>query len=415
MSSRILGSLALLIGAVAIERFMYYGYRSFLPITLMDRMQLTSSKMGMVFALMTIVTIVASLVAGGLAFLVQPRLIATGGALVASLGLVVFAMASSEGAAITGLLLGALGSGLVRPCAYGYAARVLTFEGETELAPASGRRFLSMACFMALLLAAINVAAFLAPPIFGVLMQRVGFRVPTLLCVALSVLASAAFGVSVLVDPERRAPSSTPAAQTAYRTEPGTEGAQPGSNPVAIVGALTLALPGALAYLVESAVNRPQDGDYRQFGFLQSAQGAGSVLASLVVFVVLLVLAQNRSRLSVAMLVGVGYVVFAAGATSMLLSPFVMRLFGMTVMGLAEPLYGLAAVFGALAARGKARTLVVAGFMFILSCGSLLSGPIAAAEGLSTVVTVGGALLLLVTGIVLAALSSRIRTFFEAA
>ena len=124
---------------------------------------------------------------------------------------------------------------------------------------------------------------------------------------------------------------------------------------------------------------------------------------------------RTRTRFRPWVLVGVGYVVFAAGATSMLLSPFVMRLFGMTVMGLAEPLYGLAAVFGALAARGKARTLVVAGFMFILSCGSLLSGPIAAAEGLSTVVTVGGALLLLVTGIVLAALSSRIRTFFEAA
>ncbi len=417
MPTRILGSLAILIVAISAERFAYYGHRTFLALALTSELQLSVAKMGAIFGQLTLVSLFATLCAGALAFVLPPRIIAAIGAMGTALGLLIFALSSREGTALLGLLVGSFGTGLVRPCTLAYAARVLTFEGETELVAPSGRRFLSLACFATLLLGMVNVSALLAPAIFGALMQRLGYRTPALFCVAVNVLVAVLFGASLLVDRERVAPSNTPAQPTAYRTEPGAKGsANIGVDPIAIVAALALAVPSALAYLVGSTAERPpEDADYRQYGLLQGAEGVSTAFTAFALFVLLLVLTQKRSPVSLALFVGAGYVAFALSALLLLVPAFAVRLLGMCGAGFSEPLYAVGVVFAALAVRGKAATVMVSGFLLIQMLGGLLGGPLSAERSVAMVTTVGGAVLLVAAGIALMVLSRRIRTLFESA
>ncbi len=416
MPSRILGSLALLVAAISAERFAYYGYHSFLTMILMSAFQLTAVQMGAIYGEITVVSFFASLCAGGLAFVLPPRIIALIGAMTAALGLVVLASAGAPSGAIAGLFVATLGTGLMRPCAYAYAARVLTYEGETELVAPSGRRFLSMASFVALALGMVNVGAFLAPLIFGALYDRVGYRAPAVACAGINVLVAALYAVSLLVDRETRAPSNTPAAHTAYRTEPGTHGAgaSPATNPLAIVTTLGIAVTGALAYFVTTTANRIHlVDDYRQVGVLQATESVMTALTAFVLFIVLLVLAQKRSSVSLALFVGGGYVAFAFSAFLLCSAAFSLRLLAMSAMGFAQPFLGLGLVFAALAVRRRGTALLIAGFLLIEMLGSVVGGPVSAIDGLATIATMGGAALLIGAGIALVVLAPRIRALFE--
>ncbi len=417
MPARVLGSLGILIVAISAERFAYYGYHTFLSLALTSELSLSVAKMGAVFGELMLVSLFATLCAGALAFVLPPRLIAVIGAMAAALGLLIFALSVREATALLGVFVSSFGTGLVRPCTLAYAARVLTFEGETELCAPSGRRFLSLACFATLLLGMVNVSALLAPAVFGALMQRLGFRTPALFCVAIDVLVAVLFGASLLVDRDRVAPSNTPAQPTAYRTEPGAAGsATTGVDPIAIVAALGLAVPGALAYLVATTAERPpEDGDYRQYGWLQGAEGVSTAFTAFALFVVLLVLTQKRSPVSVALFVGGGYVAFGVSALLLLVPAFAVRLLGMCGVGFSEPLYALGVVFAALAVRGKAATVMIGGFLLIQMLGGLLGGPLSAESRVAAVSTVGGVVLLLGAGIALMVLSRRIRALFEPA
>src|SRR6187402_3053760 len=112
MRSRAWVALLLLLPAVLLERFAYYGARAILAIHLQS-VQLSVTESIQLFSITTSLTYLAAVAGGGLAFGIGPRPTAILGSLVTALGLVLTTQPATPRAGVVIMMLGA---GLFRPC-----------------------------------------------------------------------------------------------------------------------------------------------------------------------------------------------------------------------------------------------------------------------------------------------------------
>jgi dipeptide/tripeptide permease len=410
MSSRRQTALFLVLLALGCERASYYGYRSFMFMALRDMGQAFGS-----FSTMSaLITIVGTLVAGGLAFVIGPRVIAVGALALSTLALMGIALL---GGSTSLFIIAAFANGLLRPCTYAYAAEAISREGdEAGFYAPSPRRFAATACFASIALVAINVGAFFGPLIAGQMSSRFGYRLVAGLAMLGMLAAGALFGGSILADPMRPPPSDANPANTAYRTAPATAGPPGAATSNAPLIALALAIPLAVSSFTSVFVNDRETLAGMSYSVIMLGQTADvfvTIVAAACAAGLFLALTSKRSSTSLALFIGIGFIV--AGLAPMFAFPGIgaLAMLGHAVDALGEPLTFLVFVYAALSVRGPARTLVTGGAMIVQTLGSMVASPLSNAAS-PVVMLVLGALAMLVSGVVVLVFARPIQRIFSA-
>jgi MFS family permease len=409
MSTRRILSLALVLVAIASERGAYYGYRSFMVMVLRESSG-GYDGIGTMFTIFAIVSLLGTFVGGAIALGAGPRIAALIGLGASILALSAVALTGAGGA----LYLAALGNGIARPCAFAYAAETISREGDDAgaLAP-SPRRFAATACFSSLALAGINVGAFIGPTVSNVITAHLGFRAAALTVVVVMIVAAAFFGGSIFADPLRPLPSNATPQNTAYRTTAPGPSQAAGAITNAPLVALALAVPLGAASFTEMFVDTLQAND--GLSAMQRTMGQNfdigiTIIASVGAGVLFFALAQFRSSMSVALFLGIGFIV-AGVAAPLALGNVALSFIGTGLNALASPFVLLAIVYAALAVRGKAATLVTAGALAIQTLGAMVAGPLMGKLPAAPMVLLG-AVSLVVAGVLIVALKGPIQRGF---
>lgn len=376
MSFRSWAALGLLVCALAAERSGYYGVRSFLMFHLHDR-GMSTVEASSVFSVFSLVASVAPFAGGGLALLVGPRLAAAIAAFVGALG--AFALATGAPPVLSLIVLG-LGSGAFRPCPFVAGAEILADEdgGAAQGFAPSARRFMSVAAFVVLAYAAINLGALIAPVATGVLASArdvsTSFGVAGALQLLGALLAGAAWFLGT-----SRARELAKAAHDPYRSAQGAPVAAPTlANDSTVFGPLVLLGFAFAAMHLAFEKTMPLSSDMRDARWIYSINVVVVLLLALPSFVLYLVLANQRSALPLTRLLGPGLIVYGAG---MIISTFayatrastLIAALGLVVTAAGEGIAGpIALAYAALAWRGRAATLVVGGWLSLTYLPSLM-------------------------------------------
>jgi dipeptide/tripeptide permease len=414
MNARALAALALLLVALGLERLGYYGSRSFLSLELV-RSGEAASALGRLYSELRLISIVGIGLGGVVALGVGPRATAAIGALLAAGG----HLALAAGAPLlVGAGLIAFGSGVLRPCPVAAAAELLAWDERGPARPGP-HRFTAVAAFAVLGYAAINLGSLLGPVIGGLLRKSAGPALVYGVWAGALVTAALACAVAAALGPSRDDAGNPRPEQGPYRApEPAPPTPAPNAA-MALAGLALLVVPEAVSIL-GTAVSEPPSSLFSgpNIAWLFSVNPAVVVLGSVVVAGLLLAAALQRSTLPPLLLYGVGLALFAVGLGITALTgvggAFVFAL-GEAVRGLGEAaMFGVPLAYAAIAVRGRAATLVVAGWFTVSALVSLVANLLGGFESLHLPLLALCAFAGLAMGAALLALGKKIHlTFFD--
>jgi hypothetical protein len=375
MSSRGILALVLIALATGAERFAYYGSRTFMARDLIDSGRTTAS-LTAAFTAITWGTLLATFIGAGLSYAIGPRITATIGVGIATLGY--FVLAFTDGP-LPGWILIAGGVGIFRVCPYVMAADVLSLEpGSDPQNPASDntgglspRRFAAVSAFAIGTYALINMGAASSAPIITVFRTSLG-RTASLIatgCAALFAVLLAggaallgmstakAVASSAVNDPYRApAPVSSP---QGFQVPPTTT-----ASTQALTGLAILAISAAIFTLGTSIDMPPQTAAIRDMAWLYSLNPSVITIASIALFVVFLVATMGRWTMTPLLLLAIGVSVAGLGflitAASSVAESVAVYAVGAVITGGGEATFPIATAYAALAVRGRGAAIVVA-------------------------------------------------------
>lgn len=406
-------ALLLLCPAVLLDRLAYYGARAHL-FQALGAAGVSSTRAAQLLTVATSLSYLVSVAAGGLAFVIGPRLTAVAGSLVSAVGLGLLARGTTPEA---GLVVMMLGAGLFRPCCIAAAAEIVSGEDvgpSGEALPPSARRFAVLAAIATVIYGGVNLFATLAPVAGGAIYGGLGTRALFGSCLVLELVVALLVGVSALVSLSLRA--SKPAAMppdAIYRTRPAHAATSGVAAPNAIAGLALLAIP-TLLHGVASNIGwafMPFEGVSASIrGLLHMLNPAVVVVASLALAIAWIVSAAGRAQLLPMRVWGVGFVIAGLG-----MLPLALGLHGgtgMFLLGTAITAVGEAAIapivttYAVLAVKPRAAALSVAlmGLVGWLS----YSGSTASALGIPGLLLTLGGVSCLAIGILAALFAPRI-------
>lgn len=290
----------LLPGSFALERLAYYGMRSVLSLHLMRNLGASAASMGQVYTAIGVANILAVLVGGAVCIVIRPSIVLAVGSIIGVLAYGLLSISSSMALVWLAVLILAMGQGLLKPAAFALAASELPFPNEHL-----------RSALMVLMYGATNLSALAGSSGSGAVAVRTGesvsFAIATGFAVVGVLLAAAVVALDYL-------------AKRDSEPEPG-----PAAGGVAAGSGILLAF--ALPYYAAMGLS----GGY-QFDVLQRSGVGAAYMGSLyainpvtvllttgVLFLVFLVLHFARVRLSSLFGIGGGLVIYALGATPLLL------------------------------------------------------------------------------------------------
>ena len=403
-------ALLLLCPAVLLDRLAYYGARAHL-FQALGAAGVSSTRAEQLLTVATSLSYLVSVAAGGLAFVIGPRLTAVAGSLVSAVGLGLLVGGTTPEA---GLVVMMLGAGLFRPCCIAAAAEIVSGEDvgpSGEALPPSARRFAVLAAIATVIYGGVNLFATLAPVASGAIYGGLGTRALFGSCLVLELVIALLVGVSALVSLSLRA--SRPAAgppDAIYRTQAAHAATSGVAAPNAIAGLALLAIPTLLHGMASSIgwAFMPFEGvSAASQGLLQMLNPAVVVVASLGLAIAWIVSAAGRAQLLPMRVWGVGFAIAGLG-----MLPLALGLHGGTGMFLLGTAVGEAAIapivttYAVLAVKPRAAALSVAlmGLVGWLS----YSGSTASALGIPGLLLTLGGLSCLAIGILAALFAPRI-------
>lgn len=406
--------LALLAASLCLERLSYYAMRSTLIMELRDQ-NIPMADIGSTYAAMGWISLLATLIGGGLAFAVGPRVVAAIGALVAALGH--FAVAAG-GPSLATVALVALGSGLLRPCPTAAAAEALSREeGDRATAPPSPRRFAAVVAFAVISYGSINVAGMLAPFLGVTVHERLGASVSHLLSGGVAVLgALLAVGAALLGAFSSRPGEITAGPGGPYRSAERREVAFSSSPGDALAGLAILFASGLLYALGMMLSDAPPSLSPSAWIFSVNPLAVG--FSSVGFFCVVLAATIGRWTTPPLHAYGAGLAFFGLGLVPIAVSSQsgdeMVYALGAAMTGFGEVAVGAIGVaYAALAVPPRAAALAVAGWFgisnIVNAVGGLVLGTMDAAR---TALLVVVALLCMGLGLALFAAARRLHLAF---
>lgn len=421
MSFRAVAALALLIVALGAERCGYYASRSVLMLDLRAA-GMSGADALTLYRTFTFVAYVAAFAGGGLAFAIGPRMTAAIGAVIAAVG--AFSLAGGAPASVASFVL-ALGAGVFKACPYAAAAEVLADEdgGVAQGFLPTPRRFASFATFAVLTYGAINVGAFIAPIVTGVLRttrdgggsgssHAFGGAMDLLAAILAGISTFLGSGTAKTIAREAHAPYRGPDAMPALQPSP-----QPRTNDVFV----PLTLLGVVFVAMHFVMDRAQPGTAElgmpNSSWLYSMNPIIVLAMTVPCGALFFVLALQRSPLPLTRILGAGIVLFGFGG---MLSVIAMvagagvatwaAVLGVTAIAEAVA-FPLGLTYAALAVRSRAATLVVAGWITLTAIPTYLFGTLGFGERMpiaSTIFVALGTLVVLVGGVLVLVNAARL-------
>ncbi len=395
MKRRGLLAMGLLLAAVVVERAGFSCARTTFAVQLHDQGE-TVASIGTIFDVQQGLFLLGMLAGGAAALRLGPRLTAAAALVLAAVG----HLANAAGVPlVAGAGIVFVGVGMFRPCLYTAAAEVLLGDDESPSAPAP-YRFAAVSAFAVATHAAMSFGGFFGPLQSGLLTGEsfgpvhVAAGVETLLAAALA-------GGAVLLGVSSGGAARPATDAGPYRAAPPVAPRAP--MPVAL-GGLALLLGADTVCWMGAGVSLPPAELYRgTSGVWISMVGPGATLAaSAIVFALLLVASIKRWSMPPLHVYGAGLVVVALGLVPIALagsSSAGLYAVGAAISGLGEAgATGIPLAYAAIAVRGRAATLVVAGWMTVTLVLSVASASLAGIEGLRTPLLVGSAVLCLGAG-----------------
>jgi dipeptide/tripeptide permease len=415
MTGRKIATLALVVVAIGLERFAYYASRAVFFMYLTRDGKMTTAAMGVVSGIASAVVAFAPLVGGALAIAVGPRVVALAGAVLATAGYFMLAAGASPYAYIA---VGAFGVGLFKPCLWAIVADEASRDEvaagvDPESAPPSARRFVVAAAVFALMYGATNGGAMIGPPLTAAMADKVGvasaFNVAGVVSFVVLILAIALVALA-----PRRPPRVVPPPQPIYRAPHAPADPVAPSSTAHALGGVALLLVAMIPFDVASALGPdPSEFSQARVMWLYSINPIVVILATVVLFAILLAFALGRTRPVLTRWIGGALIATSFGCALLAVGGFsgglAIVVAGTAIDAAAEPIVAASAMtYAALAAPSRFRTLVVGAwlaipFPFTMAASVFCRTPTARLSALVAV-----ALLLLLAGILALALGRRL-------
>ncbi len=414
MTSRSLLALGLLLAAIAVERFGYFGLSAFLAIDLNDQ-GASASSIGLTFTLLQVLSFVGIIAGGAVAYKLGPRATAVVGAGIATLGH--FALAGGLPTVVAASVIG-LGAGVLRPCPVVAAADAFAWEdGDAEPAP---HRFTAVVAFAIAMGCAVNIGGFIAPITGAYLRSSMGRVIAESANGAVMIVAAALAGAALFLRSDSRGASSEGAAAGPYRKPPERPAHAQTVRASSIAGFALLMVP-TLAYFAAISTRSPSIELLSRQGMLWilALNPAARFVTAIVAFVLLCFAVRERWTTPPLFLYGIGAVVLALGLVPGAAaddSSVGLYAVSTVVMGAGSTFVdAVPMAYAALARRGRAATLVVAGWLVATgSCGRLL-GALAALDVMRAPLLALFGLVVLVAGVAFVVLGRRLHYKYFAA
>lgn len=387
MSFRAVAALALLVFALAAERCGYYAARSVLVLDLVQHRGEAPTQALQLLRLFTFVVYASAFAGGGLAFACGPRITATIGGFVATIG--AFALAGGAPPAISCFLI-AIGAGVFKGAPYAAAAEILADEdgGSAQGFLPTPRRFASFATFAVLTYGAINLGAFIAPIIAGVFRQTRdtgSFGTTYGFAGAMDLLATILAGVTIFLG-SNTAKTMAQQAHAPYRGPDGVAPAAPVAHAPANDVFVPLTLLGVAFAAMHFVLNHAQPDPILlripRDSFIHSLNPVVVLLMTIPCGVLFFVLALQRSAVPLTRILGGGLAVLAFGG---LLASLALLMSGGTTLAMWTPALILISIgesiaapigltYAALVLRSRAATMVVAGWITLTAMPDYIYG-----------------------------------------
>lgn len=381
MSFRGLLALTLLLAATGAERLAHYGIRSFLVLELTRGEGMTSAAITTTLSVSSFGSVVAMFVGAGLVLATGPRVTAVVGALLAALGLLLVALGAPL---LAGWALAAAGAGIFRVCPFVAAAEVLgTDETASDLrvhAP-HPQRFVRVAAFSAVAHAAINVCAAFAAPIAGKLYMEGGRAIAAGFAASLAFVA-ALFASGTAIVGMTRAPDrgAGPRFADPYRAPSPPIPIRPSAPSMKpLAGAALLAcVVGAFDVGQATGAAHPPEMAMENVGRLYTINAAVTMIQLAIAAGALLIGAILGWAKGPLPLFGAGLAVASLGFFVRAFSggQFVLDVAGMGLTAFGDMAMPIGLAYVALAVRGRASGLVVAGWFAVPTIASLIGSPL---------------------------------------
>lgn len=386
MSFRAVAALALLVLALGAERCGYYAARSVLVLDLVHNHAQAPAQALQLLRIFTLVVYASAFAGGGLAFAFGPRITATIGGFVATIG----AFALAAGAATTvACFLVAIGAGVMKASPYAAAAEILADEdgGAAQGFLPTPRRFASFATFAVVTYGAINLGAFIAPIVAGVFTQtRDGARFGTTygFAGAMEVLATIFAGATIFLG-SSTAKAMARQAHAPYR---GPDGVAP-SAPAALAPAndvfVPLTLLGVAFAAMHFVLNHAQPDSFvlrlPQKSLLHTLNPIVVMLMTIPCAVLFFVLALQRSAVPLTRILGAGLAVLAFGGLIASLAEVTgggsvaIWTPALVLVSIGESIAApIGLTYAALVLRSRAATMVVAGWITLTAMPDYIYG-----------------------------------------
>jgi POT family proton-dependent oligopeptide transporter len=414
----------MLVLAIGLERFAYYGTRSGMMIHLVTNEGMDTGEARRLYTTVTMLALFTPLLGGLLALGVGPRITAVAGA---GLALVGYGLLVVGAPTALCLVVVALGAGIFRPCPWAIAAEELSHETSPSGAaqgdaPMSARRFAAVAAMACVLYGSVNGAAAASSYVMGFLRNTSGPRAVFAFAAFVMVLCLAISGVVFFFGRTTDAKTAS-AALDPYRA--------PGAAPLRVARPATgLAFAGlALLLVIELPYSMASALSFYPVEMGQSGAGLSSatielislvnplvvVVATVFAFALLLVATLQRWSTPPLLLYGVGVLVFAVGLVPLALgSSVALLLLGITITAVGEALVApIAMAYAALAAKGRPAALVVSVWILLSNAGSQISRVMSAERGFRPLLIVLAVILVVAGGATLAVARMVHRTLFD--
>ena len=386
MSFRAVLALALLVFALAAERCGYYAARSVLVLDLVQHHGWAPAQALQLLRVFTFVVYASAFAGGGLAFACGPRITATIGGFLATTG--AFSLAAGAPAVLACFLI-AIGAGVFKGSPYAAAAEILADEdgGAAQGFLPTPRRFASFATFAVLTYGAINLGAFIAPIIAGVFRQTRdtgSFSTTYGFAGAMDLLATVLAGATIFLA-SNTAKTMAQQAHAPYRGPDGVAAPAPaGSAPTNDVF-VPLTLLGVVFAAMHFVLNHAQPDSIAlripSASLIHTLNPIVVLLMTIPCAVLFFVLALQRSTVPLTRILGAGLAVLAFGgliaSLAILMSGGSLALWtpALVLISIGESLVApIGLTYAALVLRGRAATMVVAGWITLTAMPDYIYG-----------------------------------------
>ena len=416
MSPRRLAALGLLLAATLLERFAFHSGRS----SLLEQLQITGgspTSTGTALVIWQALSLAGMLTAGIAAFGVSPWIVAAVAALVGALGHGALAGGASPTA---GGGVVAFAAGALHVATLAAAAEAIARDDESDAPPAPDR-FAAVAAFAVLAHAASSVGGTVATGALGLLHTLRGTTTIHGAGVVASIVATAAVVIAAVLGLHRARAGDERPTTGPYRA-PGAASAKARAPVTAALTGLALLLVPAAASGLGNALSwvPPASRVSSYMVWMYAVTAVMSTVASIAVFLVLLVAVVRRSTTPPLLLLGAGLVVAAIGAmafgASSIGGPWLWTAGSALLAVGGAAAWSIPVAYAALAVRGRAASIVIAGWLVISHVMGNVGGMLVAFPGLQSPIAGLAGLLGLGCGAVLLARGRRLHfRFFDVA